>query len=260
MSKNSVNYVAAFLSLGLSVGCISPQLGKTGAAAAEVHPGPSPSPGPMTTQVVMQYPQTRPVDEKRPVRITSDHLHYNDKLKESEFIGHVVATQDTETMYADRMRSSTQGESAWANGHLRMVDFNRKVELLADEGDYSGALSEANLRGGVILHSVDPYSIAVTVTGETGWFQSVSRLARLSGGVHVERGRLTATAESAYMDGGLDRLNLLGNVKANFGVNCIQAQSATLDDLTKSILFEGDVDASLIPTQVRDSASHPERP
>lgn len=260
MSKSSVSYAAAFLSLGLLWGCISPRLGKSPASAKSTHAGTVLSPSPTATPVAMVYPQTRPVDEKRPVKITSDHLHYNDKLKESEFIGHVVATQDTETMLADRMRTSDQGESAWASGHLRIFDFDRKLELLSDEGDYSGALSEANLRGGVILHSVDPYAVSVTVTGQTGWFQSVSRLAHLKGGVHVQRGHLSATAETADMDGALDRLDLLGNVKANFGINRVQADHAILDGFKKSILFEGDVDASLIPAQVRESASHPERP
>jgi lipopolysaccharide export system protein LptA len=239
---------------------VSPQLGKAAAPErAKASPlGAAQAASP--TAAATSYPQERPLDQKRPVRIKSDHLRYNDRLKETEFIGHVVATQDTETLLADHMRSRDQGDSAWAQGHLRLFDPERRIEMLADEGDYSGALSEANLRGGVILHSVDPYAVSVTVTGQSAWFQSLSRNARLTGGVRVERGRLTATAQSAEMDGAKDTLELQGGVKVIFGANSVLANNATLDGAAKSVLFVGAVDASLIPAQLREGASHPERP
>lgn len=243
--------------LGLAA-CVSPQLGRSPApraAAAVPVQAPSPTPAPE-----LQYPQSRPMDEKKPVKLKSDRLRYDDKLKETEFIGHVVATQDSMTLHADRMRSATQGESASAKGHLLLEDPSRKVELSSEEGDYSGALSEANLRGGVVLHSVDPYGLPVTVTGQSGWYQSASRLARLTGDVTVERGRLTATAERAFVDGGADLLELDGQVKAEMGPNRIEASRAVLDGKKKSVAFEGGVEASLIPAQVRDSSLHPEKP
>jgi lipopolysaccharide transport protein LptA len=200
------------------------------------------------------------MDQKRPVKIKSDHLRYNDKLKETEFTGHVIATQDSATLFADAMRSSTQGESASASGHLRLLDPERKVEILAEEGDYSGALSEANLKGGVVMHSVDPYAVAVTVTGQSGWYQSVSRQARLAGAVELRRGALTATAERADMDGARDSITLSGKVSALLGANKVEADSAILDGAKKSVCFIGGVKASLIPSQIRERASHPERP
>jgi lipopolysaccharide export system protein LptA len=140
------------------------------------------------------------------------------------------------------------------------LDPERHIELFADEGVYSGSLSESNLRGNVLLHSVDPYLVPVTVTGETGWFQSVSRLAKLQGQVHMYRGNLTASAETADLNGMLGQLRLKGGVKASLGINTISSQEALADDATHSIVFLGNVDASLIPSEVRESASHPERP
>jgi lipopolysaccharide transport protein LptA len=211
-------------------------------------------------QVEPSYPQARPIDEKRPVRIKSDRLRYNDRAKETEFIGNVVASQDTATLYADRMRSSTQGESASAKGSLRLLDTGRKIEILAEEGDYSGALSEANLRGGVTLHSVDPYAVPVTVTGQTGWYHSLSRKARLGGGVKVERGTLTATAKSADVDGEQELIELLGEVRAMMGANRIEADRAELDGKRRSVVFEGGVQAWLLPAEIRQRASQPEKP
>ena len=208
----------------------------------------------------LSYPQRRPMDQGRPVKIKSDRMRYYDKSRETEFIGHVVASQDTAVLHADRMMSNDQGQSAWVSGHLQLQDFARKVELRADWGDYTASLSEANLCGGVVMHSVDPYAVPVTVTGETCWYQSVSRKARLEGGVTLWRGGLTATAQSAFMDDGGKRIELNGHVVAQLGVNRVEASTAVLDGSKKGVFFDGGVAALLIPSQIQDRASHPEKP
>ena len=260
-SKNSASFAAIGISLLAVWGCVSPRLGKQSVQARDVgtvHAKPFASKP--AEPAALSYPQRRPLDEARPVKIKSDRLRYYDKRQETEFIGHVVATQDTAILHADRLRTSDQGESAWASGHLQLLDSGRKVELLAEWGDFSGSLSQANLCGGVVMHSVDPYSVPVTLTGESCWYQSVSRLARLEGGVTLRRGDLTATADTAVMNGTGELVELWGNVLARMGVNRVAANSALMDGSKKSVAFDGGVVALLIPSQIQDRASHPEKP
>jgi lipopolysaccharide export system protein LptA len=250
------------VSLAAVLGCVSSQGGKRAQADKDFRKGASkavtatPTPEP----VAVSYPQRRPLDKGRPVHIKSDRMRYYDKHQETEFLGHVVATQDTAVLHADLMRSSDQGQTAWASGHVQLLDVGRKVELLADWGDFSGALSEANLCGGVIMHSVDPYAVPVTVTGETCWYQGVSRKARLDGGVTLWRGGLTATADTAIMNGGGEIVELRGKVVAQMGVNRVVANTAVMDGTKKSVIFDGKVVALLVPSQIQDRASHPEKP
>jgi lipopolysaccharide transport protein LptA len=250
---------SAALSLALLAGCVSPNLGGGKGAPAPAVAAPAPAPSP-TAAPSPAYPQARPLDESKPVKLRADRLRYNDKLKETLFKGHVVATQDTATLSADELRSSDQGQSARVSGSVKITDSQRRVSLEASEGDYSGALSEANLRGGVKVVSVDPYAVPVTVTGRSAWYQSVSRLARVEGGVRVERGRLSATAESAELDAPAETVELKGGVEAGFGANRVKSSSARLDGKRKSAAFEGGVEARLVPAEVRESAAHPEKP
>lgn len=242
-------------------GCVSGRLGRQPDSTAPVQAAAAPTPAPAATpQPTLAYPQALPMDESKPLTLRSDRLRYNDQAKETEFIGHVVARHDSTTLSAERLRTSTKGESAQVKGRVRLTDSSRKVELLAEEGDYSGALAEANLRGGVVLHSVDPYAVPVTVTGKTAWYHAASRLARMRGGVRVERGNLTATAARAELEGASDLLSLEEGVEAVMGSNRVRAGKVRMDGKTRSMSFEGQVEAVFRPKEVRDAASHPEKP
>jgi lipopolysaccharide transport protein LptA len=255
--KNLERAFVAGLSLLALGGCVAKRLGlplpKAGgaaipAAATEAVPTPTPF-----------FPQNRPLNDRAPVRLRADHLVYDSKKKETQFSGDVVARQDSTVLKADRMRSSNQGESAEAEGHLHLTDSQRKVELRANQGDYTDSLATARLRGGVILHSQDPYAVPVTVTGQTAEYQSVSRKALVKGDVKIWRGDLYALSEAALLDGEAAILSLDGNVDLRLGLrNRIRSQRATLSSKNRDMAFEGGVEASIIPAEIRQASAHPE--
>ncbi|MES2201900.1 MAG: LptA/OstA family protein, partial [candidate division FCPU426 bacterium] len=186
-SSKALWLLLAMLTALASVGCVEKRLGPVGSSAATglgapplaaaATPVPSPTP---------YFPQNRPLDERAPVKLRADHLRYDARSKETRFSGNVVARQDSTVLKSDELVSGDQGQSARAKGHLRLRDDERRLEIRASEGEYRDALGTAELRGGVVLHSQDPYALPVTVTGKTAWYQSVSRLARVSGGVKVK--------------------------------------------------------------------------
>lgn len=247
--------------IAVLAGCVQKALGPASApSTGAADPGsgqaePTPTPG-----LTPQYPQAAPIDERKPVKIRADRLRYDDGRKETSFLGHVKAVQDTTVLSADRLISSTQGETARVSGNVKVEDLARKVELRASEGDYSGSLTEANLRGGVRLNSVDPYSVPVTVTGQSAWMHTVSRLAEVRGGVVVERGRITATAGTARVEGAENLLVLEGAVDAALGRSRIESDRAELDGKGRRASFEGRVRAKVIPKELREASEHPERP
>ena len=156
--------------------------------------------------------------------------------------------------------SSNKGESASASGHVLLEDPVRRVTLSSSEGDYTDSLGEVTLRGGVLLLSQDPYAIPVTGTGQTAWYRSLSRLARVSGGVRVLRGRVTATAETAELFGDEQKVLLEGGVDVSMGLsNTVHSRSATLRGLDKDMQFDGAVQARLIPAEVKQASTHPEQ-
>jgi lipopolysaccharide export system protein LptA len=239
-------------------GCVAKRLGPpTAQAAARPLAAALPTP---TLTPALSYPQARPLDNHAPVKVRADHLRYNNTLKETRFLGHVVAVQDTTILHADSLISADQGTSAKAQGHVRLEDSVRKVELSSDEGEYKDSLGEASLEGGVVLHSQDPYAVPVTVTGRSAWYRSLSRLADLKGGVRVWRGNLSATAEEADVCGDEDRVALSGGVDLNLGKNNhVSSKQASMDGKGKNLVFEGDVRASLIPAEIREASAHPEK-
>jgi lipopolysaccharide transport protein LptA len=236
--------------------CVEKKLGPPVSKAALA---PTPAPSPSATPE-LKYPQAKPLNDRAPVKIRSDRLRYNDVAKETDFLGHVVAVQDTTTLYSDRLRSTSKGESARAEGNVVLVDSARKVELKAAEGEYTDSLGEASLKGGVILHSQDPYAIPVTVTGQSAWYRSLSRLASLKGGVTMLRGRITATAETADLCGDEDLATLEGDVEISLGDhNKVRSRRAVLKGREKSMMFEGGVKARLIPAELKEASLHPEQ-
>lgn len=255
MRRNSILLLTLLLPLSA---CVEKKLGPP-----EKRPSVANVAAPTPTRTVtpdLKYPQAKPLNEKAPVKIRSDQLHYNDALKETDFTGHVVAIQDTTTLYSDRLRSTSKGEAAKAEGNVVLVDEVRHIELKAAEGEYADSLGEATLKGGVIMHSQDPYAIPVTVTGQSVWYRSLSRLASLKGGVTLFRGRVTATAETADLCGDEDIASLAGNVEINLGDhNKVRSKRAVMKGREKSMLFEGNVKAKIIPAELREASLHPEQ-
>lgn len=256
MKRNSFLLMLLF---GLNA-CVEKRLGPSTSrrpAAASMASAVSPT---ATVTPDLKYPQAKPLNEKAPVKILSDSLRYNDTKKETEFSGHVIAIQDTTTLKSDKLFSTSKGESAHAQGHVVLLDAVRHVEIQAAQGEYRDNLGEANLKGGVIMHSQDPYALPVTVTGETAWYRSLSRLANLTGGVTLFRGRVTATAKTADLCGDDDLATLEGDVKIYLGSrNEVLAKRAILRGKDKSIQFDGDVKAKLIPAEMKEASLHPER-
>lgn len=213
-------------------------------------PSPSPTPAPA-------YPQTRPVDQSRPVKVRSRSLRYDQQAQETVFYGGVTATQDSTVLMARELRSQTGGESAHASGGVDLGDEVRRFRVLAGEADYTDQMREAELYKGVHLVSVDPYGRPVTVTGQSGRYSGVSRWAEVDGGVTVVRGAMLAKAVSAtVMDGG-SKLELDRDVRMSMGINRLQSQKALFDQKLHSMDLEGDVRARLIPFELRSMANAP---
>lgn len=220
------------------------------AKVPQVKPTPSPTPAPA-------YPQERPLDQARPVKVRSRSLRYDQKTQETVFYGGVTATQDSTVLKARELRSQSQGQSAHASGGVLVDDAVRRFWVRSGEADYTDSLREAFLSHGVHLVSVDPYGRPVTVTGQSGSYSGLSRSARVQGGVRVLRGPMQATAVSATVSDGGVLLLLEQDVRAAMGFNRLQADRALFDQKEHSVDLEGDVRVRLIPDQVRGAAAAP---
>jgi len=197
------------------------------------------------------------VDETQPVKIRSRSLRYDQQTQETVFYGGVTATQDSTVLKAQELRSQTQGQSAHASGGVLVRDEVRRFSARSGQADYTDAMREATLSGGVHLVSVDPYGRPVTVTGRSGAYSDVRRWAKVDGGVTVLRVGLMATALGATLSEGGTRLLLEQDVRAAMGFNRLQAERAVFDQDGHSVELEGDVRVRLIPDEVRRAADAP---
>ena len=203
------------------------------------------------------FPQSKPVDESRPVKVKARSLRYDQAKQETVFYGGVTVTQDSTVLTARELRSSDQGQNAHAEGGVRVVDATRRFQAEAGSAVYGDAMRSAELSGGVRLLSVDPYGVPVTVTGQSGRYLDLSRSASVEGGVQVQRGALTATAGSAELERGGDLLRLLDKVLVRLGTNRGQADTAAFDQADRSMVMLGHVRARFIPRDVRKAGEAP---
>jgi lipopolysaccharide export system protein LptA len=241
-----------FLALGLGA-CAKPTLSPRPsgqAPVAAVVPVPTPRP-------TLVYAQAKPLDQALPVKVRSRHLKVGQAGAETVFYGGVTVTQDTTVLTARELHSHDQGQHAVAQGDVRLLDLQRKVEALADEAEYGGALRQATLRGDVHLLSVDPYGVGVTLTGATASYGALSRSASVQGGVSIYRGGLTATADSADMADDGAFVHLSGGVEAQLGADQATAQEADLGSADRSLTLRGSVRARFIPSDMRKAAADP---
>jgi lipopolysaccharide export system protein LptA len=215
-----------------------------------IKPGTSPTPAPA-------YPQERPVDQGRPVKVRSRSLRYDQKTQETVFYGGVTTTQDSTVIHSRELLSQNQGQSARASGGVLMSDLVRRFWIRTGQADYTDLLREAVLSHGVHLVSVDPYGNPITVTGQSGSFSSLSRGAEVDGGVTVLRGPLLATAVSATVADGGAELTLEEDVRVAMGYNRLQSEWAFFDDKTHSLDLKGDVRVRVIPAELRSVAAAP---
>lgn len=243
----------AALALGLGA-CAQRALGGA-AKAVEVRAAQAPTPQP--SPVPTSLPQARPLDEARPLKVSSKRLRHDEKTKQTRFLGDVKVTQDSLTLTADELISDAATQGAVARGNVRLRDAVRKVDLSAGELRYANDLRQADLFGGTRLLTQDPYGVPVTITGQSGWYQALSQRARLEGGVQVWRGALSATAQSASMEGERRFILLEGGVAAALGLNQASSDSVRLGANGQSVEFMGEVRARFIPSQLRQAAQDP---
>lgn len=203
------------------------------------------------------YPQARPLDEARPVKVRSRSLKVGQAGAETVFYGGVTVTQDSTVLTARELRSRDQGRSALATGDVHLLDPERRVEALAQEVEYGDAMSQASLRKDVILRSIDPYGVSVTLTGQSATYWALSRSASLEGGVTVYRGALTATAGSGQLLEGGKHVHLSGSVHAVLGPNEARSEEADMEAEGRSLTLKGRVRARFIPSDVRKAAANP---
>ena len=203
------------------------------------------------------YPQSRPIDQARPLKVRSRSLKVGKSGTETVFYGGVTVTQDSTLLTARELRSSDQGRNALASGDVHLLDPDRRIEAFAQEVEYGDALSQASLRRDVRLLSIDPYGVSVTLTGQSGTYWAVSRTADMQGGVTVYRGHLTATAGSGQLTDGGKQVHLSGSVHAVLGINEARSEEADLEAEGKSLTLKGKVRARFIPSDVRKAAAAP---
>jgi len=211
---------------------------------------PSPSPAP-------SFPQRRPMDESRPVKVRSRSLRYDQGSQESVFYGGVTVTQDSTQMLTRELRSETQGRSAHASGGVQLSDPLRRFRAEADSADYSDSMRYGKLDGGVRVVSVDPYGVPVTMTGRSGEYADVSRWAQVLGSVTVVRGEVSATAESAVLEDGGTQVDLSGSVRVSMGLDRCRSALMHLDQVSQELTMEGDARAHFVPRHLRQAMAAP---
>ena len=210
-----------------------------------------------TPTPVYEFPQTRPLDEAKPVRISSDSLEYLDKGQETRFKGHVKVRQDGATLYADRLVAKNEGETAEASGNILLVDETRKVRMKAQSLRYANQLSVADMDGGIEIVSVDPYGRPLTVTGKSGTVWLTDGRALVRGGVDLQRGAITASAKTARVDREAGLLVMDETVKLNYGKNRFRAGRATMHEQGGKLVLEDNVRAIFIPAEIEEAAENP---
>ena len=257
MKARSPVAVPVLLTLAFCAACAAPRLAPHGspdirpvAGVPAVKPRPSPTPAPA-------YPQERPVNQRRPLKVRSRSLRYDQKTQETVFYGGVTTTQDSTVIHSRELLSRMQGQSARASGGVLMSDPVRRFWIKTGQADYTDLLREAVLSQGVHLVSVDPYGNSITVTGQSGSFSSLSRGAKVDGGVTVLRGPLQATAVSATVADGGSQLTLEEDVRVAMGFNRLESDWACFDDKDHSLDLQGDVRVRVIPAELRSVAASP---
>jgi lipopolysaccharide export system protein LptA len=260
MAPGAVRLAAAAALLAGLAACASPGLRPAGPAGRQRLARPSAAAPARTPTPSPSFPQQRPVDEDQPLRVRSKGLRYDHATDESVFYGGVTVTQDSTTLQARELRSQDRGQNAMALGGVLMTDPVRRFQARAGRAEYTGALRSAKLEDGLELVSVDPYGLSVTVTGRSGSFSDVSRWAQVEGGVRVRRGALTATAGSAQVLDGGQKVIMQGKVQARFGADQARADRVELDQADKGIELDGGVRARIVPQDLRRAMAAPWAP
>jgi lipopolysaccharide export system protein LptA len=210
--------------------------------SATLTPTPTPAPS---------YPQAEPIEQKKPVVIHSEKLLYNDKLQETRFVGKVRARQGDTTLKADELDTHTAGQEAQVTGHVVLADTRRKILLHAGQADYLGQMDVVHLKDGVVLHTVDPYGLPVTVTSQTGEYARLSETARLEGDVLVLRRNVTATASTAYYRGAEGLLLLQRKARVHSGRNHFWADQIQFFRPRDLVTLDGQVKAVFVPSELQ---------
>lgn len=249
--------LALLLSLALAWGCAARGLHPLPVQQAAL-PAALPTPQPSATPAP-QFPQSRPLDQKLPVKVRSARLRYDQSRKLTVFYGGVTVTHDTSTLLAQELRSSDQGANAEASGGVLVRDAQRQFTAEAGRLRYGNALQEGLLDDGVHMVTVGPYGRAVTITGQSGGYQGLSRSAWVDGKVWVHREGLSVSAQRAEVeDGGAD-LRLLRDVDVRLDGNHAQADGAELRREGQSLELSGSVRARFVPAELKQAAAQPWR-
>lgn len=216
------------------------------AAVPTLQPTPAPS-----------FPQNRPVDESRPVKVRSARLRHDQQAQLTVFYGGVTVTHDTSTLTAQELRSADQGATAEALGGVRVSDTQRQFTAEAGRLRYANDMQEGSLEDGVQLVTLGPYGRGITVTGQRGGYHGLSRSAWVEGGVQALQGALSVTAQRAEIGDNGAVVRLQGGVDALLGANHAQSQEAELRREGQSLELSGTVKARFTPRQLREAAERP---
>jgi lipopolysaccharide export system protein LptA len=201
--------------------------------------------------------QTRPLDESRPVKVRSAHLRYDQRAQRTVFYGGVTVTHDSSTLLARELASSDQGASAEADGGVLLKDAQRQFTAEAGRVRYGNALQEGQLDGGVRLVTLDPHGASVTITGQEGGYLGLSRSAWAGGGVQVQRGGLTVSAQRAELEEDGAVVKLKDDVDVRLGANQALSEEAILRREGQSLELSGSVRARFTPRELRQAAEDP---
>jgi hypothetical protein len=152
---------------------------------------------------------------------------------------------------------SDQGRNAEATGGVTVTDSRRAFTAEAGSLRYANALQQGSLRDGVRLVTVGPYGLPVTVTGQEGGYEGLSRSAWVDGGVTVSRTGLSVTARRADLREDEGLVDLSGDVDVRLQNSRALAQEARLRREGRSLELSGSVRARFAPEELRRAAERP---
>lgn len=144
-----------------------------------------------------------------PVRIRGRHVEYRGNERRARFTGDVVVLRSTATLWCDTLETVQGTEEAVAEGHVRFLDGERRMDLTCDRLHYAHGLRQLTADGHCRMVAGDP-SATTLVTSEEMEVWVDTREAEARGTVVIEQAADHAECARAHLYGAEDRAVLTG--------------------------------------------------
>jgi lipopolysaccharide export system protein LptA len=140
----------------------------------------------------------QPIDEDRPVEITSDRMDYQNQGKVTVFRGRVKVNQVSTWLFTPYLEVRSDDGLALAREGIRLIDHERGLTVTAKEMDYQKNLSHVIARQDVRLRSHDQQGLPLQVRSNRLEWWSDRREALATGNVTFYYRNITATAGTMH--------------------------------------------------------------